>query len=67
MTGAIICAWKHLPTHLSRIVRQWTQPLTTGPVTSTLSDLTRSRADLVAENALLRHQLAILRRQVKRP
>ena len=67
MTGAIIRAWKHLATHLSRMLREWTQPHTTGPVTSTLSDLSRTRADLVAENALLRHQLAILRRHVKRP
>jgi putative transposase len=29
--------------------------------------MTRSRTDLVAENALLRQQLIILRRQVKRP
>ncbi len=34
---------------------------------STLGDVTRTRAELIAENALLRHQLGILRRQVKRP
>jgi len=33
----------------------------------TLADLTRGKAELLAENALLRHQLIILRRQVKRP
>src|SRR6266481_5856755 len=33
----------------------------------TLTDLARSRSELVAENALLRQQLIILRRQVKRP
>ena len=33
----------------------------------TLSDMTRGKAELLAENALLRHQLIILRRQVKRP
>ena len=32
-----------------------------------LTDLARSKAELVAENALLRQQLIILRRQVKRP
>ncbi len=32
-----------------------------------MGDLTRTRAELIAENALLRHQLGILRRQVKRP
>lgn len=33
----------------------------------TLADLARSKPALVAENALLRHQLAVLRRSVKRP
>jgi len=32
-----------------------------------LADMTRSKAQLLAENALLRQQLIILRRQVKRP
>ena len=32
-----------------------------------LEDLPRSRADFIAENALLRHQLVILKRQSKRP
>ncbi|MBN1449837.1 MAG: hypothetical protein JW963_02390, partial [Anaerolineales bacterium] len=32
-----------------------------------LSDLTRSRSDLIVENALLRQQLFVLNRQVKRP
>jgi putative transposase len=32
-----------------------------------LTDLVRSKSELVAENALLRQQLIILRRQVKRP
>ena len=35
--------------------------------TGVLSDLTRSRADLIVENALLRQQLIVLHRQVKRP
>ncbi len=32
-----------------------------------LTDIARSKSELVAENALLRQQLIILRRQVKRP
>ena len=32
-----------------------------------MGDLTRSRAELIAENLFLRHQLSILHRQVKRP
>ena len=45
----------------------WTKPDTTLLLLGTLTDLTRSKSDLVAENALLRQQLIILRRQVKRP
>jgi hypothetical protein len=42
--------------------------LTTAPIfVGTLADLARSKSALVAENALLRHQLAILRRSSKRP
>jgi len=32
-----------------------------------LVDLTRGKSELIAENALLRQQLIILRRQIKRP
>jgi putative transposase len=52
---------------LQRRFVAWTTPNTTSLVLGTLTDLTRSRSELVAENALLRQQLIILRRQVKRP
>jgi putative transposase len=45
----------------------WTKPETTSLLLLTLTDLSRSKSELVAENALLRQQLIILRRQVKRP
>jgi putative transposase len=45
----------------------WAKPDTTSLLLGTLTDLARSRSELVAENALLRQQLIILRRQVKRP
>ena len=45
----------------------WTKPDSTSLLLLTLTDLTRSKSELVAENALLRQQLIILRRQVKRP
>jgi hypothetical protein len=50
----------------SRFAR-WTKPLRTSLPLSTLTDLSRSKSELIAENALLRHQLIVLRRQVKRP
>jgi transposase InsO family protein len=52
---------------LKQIFRRWTEPKTASVAVGALADLTRSRSDLVAENALLRQQLIVLRRQVKRP
>jgi hypothetical protein len=45
----------------------WVKPLTTSLVLGTLTDLIKGKSELIAENALLRQQLIILRRQVKRP
>jgi hypothetical protein len=45
----------------------WTKPETRGQILGTLADLARSKPELVAENALLRQQLIVLRRHVKRP
>jgi len=44
-----------------------TKPAAPVVLAGTLADLTRSKPALVAENALLRQQLLILRRSVKRP
>src|SRR5262245_15868875 len=49
-----------------RFVR-WMKPLTAPLLLGTLADLSRSKPQLIAENALLRQQLIILSRQVKRP
>ena len=45
----------------------WITPGPTSLLLGTLFDLCRSKSELVAENALLRVPLIILRRQVKRP
>jgi len=52
---------------LQEQVLRWMKPSTTSLVLSTLADLTRSKGELLAENALLRVPLIVLRRQVKRP
>ncbi len=44
-----------------------TRPTVAPLAIATLADLARSKPALVAEHALLRHRLAILRRSVKRP
>jgi len=45
----------------------WTKPNTTSLMLGTLTDQARSKSQLVAENAFLRQQLIILKRQVQRP
>jgi hypothetical protein len=47
--------------------RAWCRPPTQSQPIGILSDLLRSRRELVAENALLRQQLIVLRRRRKRP
>src|SRR5215469_13096128 len=46
---------------------RWTKPLGTSLPLATLTDVSRSKSELIAEHALLRKPLIILRRQVKRP
>lgn len=52
---------------LQERIKPWIKPATPALISSLLSDLTRSRTDLVVENALLRQQLIVLNRQIKRP
>ena len=52
---------------LSSRFARWTKPLRSSLPLGTLTDLGRSKSELIAENALLRQQLIILKRQVKRP
>jgi hypothetical protein len=50
-----------------RLILRWTKPPHRSQLLATVMDLTRGKSELVAENALLRQQLIILRRQIKRP
>jgi hypothetical protein len=52
---------------LSSRFARWTKPLRTSFPFATLTDLGKSKSQLLVENALLRHQLIMLNRQVKRP
>jgi hypothetical protein len=52
---------------LQERVKLWTKPATSALTVGLISDLTRNRADLVVENALLRQQPIVLKRQIKRP
>ncbi len=48
-------------------LREWTKPDTHGMIGGAVADATRSKPELMLENALLRQQLIVLKRQVKRP
>ena len=61
------CLCSRLPALLQKRVLHWLKPPTTSLVLGTFTDLTRGRAELLAEHALLRQQLIVLHRQVKRP
>lgn len=52
---------------LQKRINHWTKPSTPVLIIGILSDITRSHTDLVVENALLRQQLIVLNRQIKRP
>jgi hypothetical protein len=52
---------------LNGIVKGLLRPSSTSILIGSVVDLSRSKVDLIAENALLRHQLALLKRQSKRP
>ena len=52
---------------LQERIKHWTKPATSDLIIGLFSDLTRSHRDLVVENALLRQQLIVLKRQIKRP
>ena len=52
---------------LQERVKLWIKPAKSVLIIGTLSDLTRSHTDLVVENALLRQQLIVLKRKIKRP
>src|SRR5918997_3133973 len=52
---------------LRRRLRAATRPAAAPLLTGVLADLARTKPELLAENAFLRQQLIILRRQVRRP
>ncbi len=59
--------WEPLVAWFQQRIKLWSRPATLSLISGFVADLTRSRSDLVVENALLRQQLIVLNRQVKRP
>ena len=62
-----ILIWKYFLFQFQQQIKHWAKPATVSLISGFISDLTRSRSDLIVENALLRQQLIVLHRQVKRP
>jgi putative transposase len=52
---------------LLETLKKWTTPCSPIMVIGAMTDLTRSKSGLLLENALLRQQIIVLQRQVKRP
>jgi hypothetical protein len=52
---------------IRRRIKQWVKPTTATLVVASLTDMTRSKIDFIAENAMLRQQLIVLNRQVNTP
>jgi transposase InsO family protein len=50
-----------------QLLRRWTKPDNQSLALNAVLDLSRSKSELLLENALLRQQLIVLRRHVKRP
>jgi putative transposase len=62
-----IFIWYYILFQFQQQLKYWTKPATLSLISGVISDLTRSRSDLITENALLRQQLIVLQRQVKHP
>ena len=70
MRTTLLPRLRHLVQRVHTAVRgrvaRWLRPVPLALVAGVTSDARRSRAELVLENALLRHQLAVLGRAAKR-
>jgi len=64
MFSAIWNVCKSIVNHVKVTIKQWTKPATVTIATGAVSDMTRSKSDLIVENAILRQQLALPHRRV---
>jgi hypothetical protein len=67
MFTAVINNCKSFLNSIKHQLKKITKPSTATIAAGALSDLPRSKSDLIAENAILRQQLIVLNRQVNRP
>jgi hypothetical protein len=67
MKPTIFLVWKYIFHWTKNQINTFTKPSVGKIVLGAISGITRTRAYLIAENALLRQQLIIINRQIKRP
>jgi len=67
MFATIVNTCKTLIKRVKNKIEKLTKPASPSLTFGSISDLPRSKADLMAENAILRQQIIVLNRQVKRP
>jgi hypothetical protein len=67
MIQGLIRSLKRFVSRMKQHLKQWSKPAFPSMAVESRSDLRRSRKDLIIENAILRQQLIVLNRQVKRP
>ena len=67
MTPDFRVFWQFFDVWIHRALKSWTKPATAILIAGGIAYLKRKRTDLILENALLRQQLIVLNRQVKRP
>lgn len=67
MTPDLCVFWPFFYVWIYHTLKSWTKPATALLIAGGIADLNHNRTDLIIENVLLRHQLIVLSRQVKRP
>jgi hypothetical protein len=67
LPGVVKRRLKAIRSRLIKWLREWTRPDNHGLAGGAVADATRSRSELMLVNALLRQQLIVLDRHVKRP
>ena len=71
MFGTLLASFKEglrgVAQRVQHMIKTWLTPRSQSPLLGAIGDAIRSRSDLIAENALLRQQLIVLKRQIKRP
>jgi len=65
---SLICqCFEHVLNAVTQHIQRWVKPDNPSLFADAALDLTRSKTELMLENAFLRQQLIVLNRQVKRP